>query len=145
MIADVQPKPTPNGSLLEGIRVLIVPGSDPEELRDAVEGFGGEATVVASAQEATRVLSTVRPDVLISDLSIPGNGLWLIEEAERIALEEGILLPAVAVTSRKSDYQRQRLLRAGFEAYVARPLDLWAFGDIVAELAGRKPSLQKTA
>ena len=101
--------------------------------------------MAASAQEATRLFPTVRPDVLVSDLTVPGNGLWLIEEAERIALEEGLPLAAVAVTSRKSEYQKQRLLRAGYKAYVGRPLDLWSFCDVVAELAGRKPGLQQTA
>ena len=131
---------TASDSFLEGVRVLIVPGPDPGELRGGIEQFGGSVTVAASAQEATRLLPVVRPDVLVSDLTVPGNGLWLIEEAERIALEEGLSFAAIAVTARKSEYQRQRLLRAGYKAYVAKPLDPWSFCDVVAELAGRKPA-----
>jgi hypothetical protein len=136
---------SPAGALLEGVKVLIVPGCDSTELKDAVLQQGGSATLAESAEEATRLLQTVRPDVLVSDLTIPGNGLWLIEEAERIALEEGLSFGSIAVTARKSEYQRQRLLRAGFKAYLGRPLDSWAFCEAVAVLAGRKPGLQKTA
>ena len=136
---------SPAGSLLDGVKVLIVPGSDSAELRDAVVEYGGSATLAASAQDAVRLLQTVRPDVLVSDLTIPGNGLWLMEEAERIALEEGLSFGAIAVTARKSEYQRQRLLRAGFTVYLGRPLDTWAFCEAVAELAGRTPGLQQTA
>jgi CheY-like chemotaxis protein len=142
----VQPiSASPAGSLLEGVKVLIVPGADSAELKDAVVQYGGSATLAASAQEATRLLQTVRPDVLVSDLTVPGNGLWLMEEAERIALEEGLSFGAIAITARKSEYQRQRLLRAGFKVYLGRPLDPWAFCEAVAELAGRKPGLQQTA
>lgn len=136
---------SPTGSLLEGVKVLIVPGSDSAELKDAVVQYGGSATLAASAQDATRLLQTVRPHVLVSDLTVPGNGLWLMEEAERIAFEEGLSFGAIAVTARKSEYQRQRLLRAGFTVYLGRPLDPWAFCEAVAELAGRKSGLQQTA
>jgi CheY-like chemotaxis protein len=129
---------TSTNSFLEGVRVLIVPGSNPAELRDTVEECGGSVTVASSAQDATQLLSRVRPDVLISDLTVPGNGLWLIEEAERIALEEGLSFSAIAVTARKSEYQRQRLLRAGYRAYLGKPLDREAFCDVVAGLVGRK-------
>jgi CheY-like chemotaxis protein len=68
-------------SRLNGVRVLVV--DDTRSILDVVTDMlkhnGAEVTAVGTAEEALDVLQRERPDVLLSDLSMPGkSGYWLI-------------------------------------------------------------------
>jgi CheY-like chemotaxis protein len=75
---------------------------------------------VPDAQCALSVLTDMRPDVLVSDISMPGHdGLWLLEAARGRGLLRGV--PSLAVTG--SGRERRRVLAAGFDAYLVKPVD----------------------
>src|SRR5258708_19611354 len=86
---------------LAGVHVLVVEDTDDsrEMLRVALEYCGALVTTAASAEEARRVLATLRPHVLVSDIAMPDDGLELIREGKTVAATNGLPIPAIAITA----------------------------------------------
>ena len=135
---EAKPREPGERHLLEGIRVLVV--DDDEDLRDTLkfvlEYYGAEVTVAASVAEALAALERSRPDVLLSDLAMPGeNGYDLMRT---VAAREGEgALPAAALTSYSRDEDREQALAAGFRMHLGKPIEPEALVAAVALLAGR--------
>jgi len=108
---------------LEGVHVLVVEDTDDarELLRVALEYCGALVTTAASAGQATRLLSELRPHVLVTDISMPDDGLRLIREVKSIAQTKNIHVPAIAITAHP--FRRGELLAEGFVELVEKPLD----------------------
>jgi two-component system, cell cycle response regulator len=71
-------------------------------------------------------------DLVICDIQMPGlDGLALVAEARRTAAGRGI--PLLAVTAFAQAGDRERLLAAGFDGYVSKPIEPETFVDHVAE------------
>jgi CheY-like chemotaxis protein len=97
---------------LDGVRVLIV--DDDDGIRFAVrmllEQSGAIVTDAPSAEEALLLLREERPDVLLSDLTMPRyDGYWLIHQVRRLPAEGGGATPAAAVTGHADPADRARL------------------------------------
>jgi CheY-like chemotaxis protein len=127
-----------NGVRLEGVRVLVV--DDAHYVRDVVAEIltqdGAKVTAVGSADEALTALQWERPDVLLSDLSMPGKGgYWLIGQVRALPSEHGGATPAAALTAYTGPEHRASVLRAGFQLHVEKPIALDALIDAVATLA----------
>jgi CheY-like chemotaxis protein len=111
---------------LEGLRVLIV--DDEPDARDLIktvlETCGAAVTAVASASEALAALEQFRPDVLISDIGLPGtDGYALIKQVRALKAEQGGGVPAAALSAYVGEENRRMALDAGFQLYVAKPVD----------------------
>jgi len=133
---------------LDGIRVVVV--DDAPILRRllsaALEEFGAAVTVVETADAALEAVRRERPDVLISDLEMPGKGgHWLIGQVRALAPERGGLTPAAALTGLHGPAHRASALRAGFQDHLEKPIDLQTLVSAVASLAlyGREPSVRQ--
>jgi len=88
------------------------------------EQDGVEILVAASANEAIDILQQNKPDLLISELRLPGeDGYSLIREVKAIELERKIQLPAIALTTSTSDRDRDDALAAGFCKYLSKPFN----------------------
>jgi CheY-like chemotaxis protein len=123
---------------LEGIRVLLVEDEpDARELLEVVIEYAeGTVTAVGSAAAAIEALETSRPDILVVDIVMPGHdGYWLLEQVR--ALERGAKVPAIAVTGRTRIHDRARALRAGFQGYLAKPVDPLELCRLIRDLARR--------
>jgi signal transduction histidine kinase/CheY-like chemotaxis protein len=125
---------------LKGLRVLYV--DDDEDAREMVSAFldgrGARVTVSDSATDALEILKRERPDVLISDIGMPGeDGYWLIGKVRALARDEGGRTPAAALTGYARAADRQKVLRAGFQAHVSKPVDPTELAIVVAGLGGR--------
>ena len=108
---------------LDGVRVLIV--DDDDGIRFAVrmllEQSGAIVTDAPSAEEALLLLREGRPDVLLSDLTMPTyDGYWLIHQVRGLPAEVGGATPAAAVTGHADPSDRARVLRAGFQAHLPK-------------------------
>ncbi len=107
---------------LDGLRVLVV---DDDVDSNAVVGTllascGAEVRTAVSTAEALAVAGRWPPDVLVSDIAMPGeDGCALLR---KLRAREGYV-PAVALTAYTGKADRARVLDAGFEAYVAKPFD----------------------
>ena len=117
--------------LLEGIHVLVVEDTPDSRdmLRYALEYCGALVTTAESATEAKRVLETVRPHVLVSDVAMPDDGLELIREVKTISKTLGLRIPAIAITAYRG--RHEELLAEGFAELVEKPLDPIGLCEIV--------------
>ncbi len=125
---------------LGGVRVLVVDDHEDarEVLRAVLERCGASVVVAASAAEALRRLPAERPDVVLSDVEMPEqNGYDLLRQMRSLPAERGGLTPAVALTAYASADDRVKLLRAGFQMHVPKPVQPAELATVVASLAGR--------
>ena len=123
---------------LDGVRVLVV--DDAIHVRAVVTDIlgqaGAEVTAVASAEEALAALEAKPPDVLLSDLAMPGlGGYWLIGQVRALPKDRGGVTPAAALTAFTSPEQRASVLRAGFQLHLEKPIGVEALVRAVATLA----------
>jgi CheY-like chemotaxis protein len=123
---------------LGGVSVLVV--DDYEPLRVGVvamlESWGAAVTAVGSADEALEALQRERPDVLVSDLAMPGkSGYWLIGQVRGLPLERGGATPAAALTGFTGPEHRAGILRAGFQFHIEKPVAMERLAGVVALLA----------
>jgi CheY-like chemotaxis protein len=93
-------------------------------------------TTAGSAQEGLEALQRERPAVLLSDIAMPEHdGFWLIAQVRALSPVHGGKTPAAALTSLKSAEDRARILRAGFQSHITKPIEPQALVAIVAVLA----------
>src|SRR2546425_11203061 len=127
-----------DGPRLDGVRMLVV--DDARDVRAAVTDIlaedGAKVTAVGSAEEALNALQGERPDVLLSDLAMPGKGgYWLIGQGRALPPERGGTTPAAALTAYTGPEHRASVLRAGFQYHVAQPVSMQELIGVVAILA----------
>ena len=87
---------------LDGVSVLIV--DDHADSRDLFATIlsrrGAEVAAVDSVREGLAAARRVRPDVIVCDLAMPGDdGFALIREIRSWPSDQGIVVPAVALTA----------------------------------------------
>jgi len=125
---------------LPDISVLAV-DDDPDALglvREILENAGARVRTETSARSALESIERDVPDVLVSDLGMPGmDGFDLIQ---RIRHMEGRAkeLPAAALTAYARSEDRAKALRLGFEMHLAKPVDPSELIAAVASLARRR-------
>ncbi|MEH1815857.1 MAG: ATP-binding protein [Nostoc sp.] len=115
-----------NSLPLNGIRVLVV--DDDTDSRDFVafvlEQDGAFVMAVSSAEEALQALAEVKPDVLVSDISMPDmDGYMLIHEVRTRTPEQGGQVPAIALTAFARNNDHEKALKAGFQMHLSKPLN----------------------
>ena len=125
---------------LPDVSVLVV-DDDPDAValvREILESVGARVRTAASALDALDVIAAEAPDVMVSDLGMPGmDGFELIQ---RVRQMEGAVrdLPAAALTAYARSEDRARALRLGFEMHLAKPIDPSELIAAVASLARRR-------
>jgi signal transduction histidine kinase/CheY-like chemotaxis protein len=125
---------------LEGIRVLVADDEpDGARLAEAIlEEAGAQVRSCSTAAEALDVFLRWRPDVLVSDIEMPGeDGYSLIRKVRGLAASEGGRTPAVALTAYGRPLDRKRALAAGYSMHVPKPVDPGELTAIVASVVGR--------
>ncbi len=132
-------------SALSGLRILVV--DDEPDSRElfiaALEGCGAEVIAAASVTEALEALERLRPDVLVSDIGMPGvDGYDLIRRVRALESGRGKRLPALALTAYARPEDRARALAAGFDRHAAKPAEPGDLVKTVAAMAGRIASPQ---
>jgi len=126
--------------LLHGVHVLVVDDErDPRELfRDVLVLAGARVTMVASAREALAAIEHEPPDVLVSDIMMPReDGYWLIEAIRAAHRESWSRMRALALTGDVHRHSRDRVLTAGYDAHLSKPVSVDVLCTTVARLAGR--------
>ncbi|HTG32012.1 MAG TPA: chemotaxis protein CheB [Thermoanaerobaculia bacterium] len=111
---------------LSGLRLLVVEDEETgrEMLTKLLEQYGAEVVAAASATEALAALDRGVPDVLLSDIGMPGeSGYDLLRRVRALPVERGGRVPALAFTAYSSNQDRLDSLDAGFQAHLAKPTD----------------------
>ena len=133
------PEQPAEGPLLVGIKVLVV--DDHDDTRDVVavmlQVHGASVFTADSPDAAFETLQRERPDVLLSDIGMLGNGVGLIQRIRALPAESGGATPAAAMTAFTSPEDQARALEAGFQLHIPKPLEPIQLAMAVAALAGR--------
>ena len=124
---------------LDGIRVLVV--DDERDARDLIrrvlEEHGAEVSAVASGREALRALATETPDVLVSDVGMPGMDGYQFIRSVRASDLDYRRVPAIALTAFARSEDRKKALLAGYQSHLAKPFDIAELVIVVAGLVER--------
>ncbi|MFT4172883.1 MAG: response regulator [Herbaspirillum sp.] len=125
---------------LGGLAVLVV-DDDPEarEMLGIILGdHGALVSSVADYASALDAIGQARPDMLVSDIGMPGkDGYDLVRELRRREEGSGQRLPAVALTAFARPEDRELAFAAGFDAHSAKPLRPNELISVIAELSRR--------
>lgn len=142
-LAEGDQNSVPSAASLNGLRVLVV-----DDERDAgeiisrvISQSGADVRTCESAREALELLKDWRPDVLMSDIAMPGeDGYVLIDKVRSLSAESGGRIPAAALTAYARDEDRKRALAAGYQMHVSKPISSRQLVATVAHLATIKSS-----
>jgi PAS domain S-box-containing protein len=125
---------------LDGLRILAVDDeADTRELlKQGLEYCGARVQVVGSAAEAIDALQSSVPDILISDIGMPGtDGFDLIKQVRTLPPDRGGKVPAIALTAYTRIEDRLQALRAGYDMHVPKPVELTELCAVAATVARR--------
>lgn len=91
-------------------------------------------TAVSSAAEALASIRTSTPDIVVSDIAMPGeDGYQLIEKIQAMGCDDDRHIPVVAITAYAKEEDRQKALSSGFQSYLAKPIELSELVSAVAD------------
>ena len=131
-----------SSNTLLGIRILLVEdeGSAREAARRLLEGASASVQAVESAAAAREAYMLQRPDLIISDIGMPGeDGYVLMEQIRTLEIEHGIPpVPALAVTAFARKEDRQKAMDAGYDDHIAKPVDPDRLLQEIARLAAKR-------
>ena len=134
--------PPDNGTdRLDGLHILVVDDeSDTRELlKQGLEYCGAKVSLAGSASEAVDSLASFVPDILISDIGMPGeDGYDFIRQVRDLPAERGGKIAAIALTAYTRIEDRLHALRAGYDMHVPKPVELAELVAVAASVARRK-------
>ena len=124
----------------KGLTVLLV--DDEEDVREALrlilQQSGMVVTTAASAREAFDLIERLQPDILLSDIAMPGeDGLSLIRRVRLLPQGGGGLIPAAALSAYAGAGDRRNALLAGFQHHLAKPVDPARLLTVISSMARR--------
>ena len=109
----------------QGTQILIV--DDEPDTRDLLTRFleqhGAVVIVAASAHEAMEHLERENPQVMISDIGMPGEDGFALIRKIRNTMGRHSTIPAIALTAYARDEDAQAARAAGFHAHMSKPID----------------------
>ena len=125
---------------LSGISLLVL-----DDDTDALELFatvlcqaGAEVRVARSVREALDLLRAWEPDVIVSDIEMPDeSGYVFIRKLRDGEVAHGERIPAIAVTAYGGVNERIKIVSAGFDSYVAKPVEPDELAAIIGRLVAR--------
>jgi len=126
-----------NTTRLDGVKVLLV-DDEPDAralLVEMLAEHGAEPRVAANMTEALNVLNDWRPDVLVSDIAMPGGSGYDLIRQVRMRSSAESQVPAVALTAYARAEDRIQALSAGFQMHVPKPVEPTELLTVIATLS----------
>jgi signal transduction histidine kinase/ActR/RegA family two-component response regulator len=130
----------PGRDALSGVAVLVVDDHKPtlDLLTSVLRHSGATVHAASNAAEGYASLRKFQPDVLVSDIGMPEeDGLTLIARIRALPQNAGGKTPAIALTAYVRDDDRQHVLRSGFQAYLAKPIEPTTLVDTILAVRGQ--------
>jgi PAS domain S-box-containing protein len=126
---------------LDGLRILVV-DDEPDTrdlLKQGLEYAGATVSLAGSAAEAIAAIEKDVPDILISDIGMPGvDGYDLIRQVRNLPAEKGRRVAAIALTAYTRVEDRLHALRAGYDMHVPKPVELTELCAVATSLTRRE-------
>jgi signal transduction histidine kinase len=125
------------GTWLSGLRVLVVEDDLDSQLLivTMLEQFGARVTAAGSAAEGAEAIAAHVFDVILSDISMPGEDGYAFIRRIRTTYPSRTV-PAAALTAHTRSEDRLRALEAGFDAHIPKPVEPSELAAVLAQLAG---------
>jgi PAS domain S-box-containing protein len=124
---------------LIGVTVLAV--DDEPDARDLVATLlraqGAEVRVAGSVDDALHALKEHTPNVIVSDIGMPDKDGYMLIGTVRSLAGDVSRTSAIALTAYAREQDRRRALEAGFDSYIAKPVEPGVLVRLVSELAKR--------
>ena len=124
---------------MAGERVLVVEDNDKNMklFRDVLQATGYSTLEATTGEQAIELALSQAPALVLMDVQLPGiDG---VEALERMRQNERTAsIPVLAVTAQAMSGDRERFLEAGFDGYLAKPVDLIELMEAVREHCSRE-------
>jgi two-component system cell cycle response regulator DivK len=123
--------------------LILVVEDNPRNLklvRDVLDHVGYRTLVAEYGEQGVELAGAHRPDLTLMDVQLPGiDGVEALSRLRADPATARLRVAALTASVMKED--RDRLLAAGFDGYLEKPLDVRAFpAQVAALLEGRKES-----
>jgi CheY-like chemotaxis protein len=113
-----------HGLPLRGVRALFVDDNEDARtlVRAALQTAGADVALAESADQGLQLIDATPFDVVLSDIGMPDiDGYDFVRRLrERVG---GARVPAIALTAYAGTDDRRRVLAAGFQRHIAKPID----------------------
>jgi two-component system cell cycle response regulator DivK len=119
-------------------RVLVVEDNERnlKLLRDLLEVKGYLVVTATSAEESLPLAQADPPDLIVMDIGLPGmDGIAALHALRADARTQAI--PVIAVTASVMQPEREVIIRAGFDGYMGKPIDIFGFLQLVQTTLNR--------
>ena len=109
---------------LSNLTIVVV--DDNNDVRRYVGAYlghlGANVVMAENAIEGLEAVKTYRPNLVLSDISMPGrDGFGLLSDIQALGPEDGGGVPVIAMTALVTHVDRARILNAGFKAFLSKP------------------------
>jgi signal transduction histidine kinase/DNA-binding response OmpR family regulator len=131
---------TANG--LSGVRIHVVDDDEDacQMLKFALGLQGAEVETSSSAANAIAAIEERCPDILLADLNMPGeDGYSLIKKVRNLNDGKASSMPAIALTAMARTEDTERVLSAGFQLHIPKPVEIDELAASIVRLLGREP------
>ncbi len=125
---------------LKGLKILVIDDElDAVHLIQRIlEGSQAKVLATVSAAQASEILRTERPDIVISDIGMPvKDGYDFIREIRALSPENGGKTPAIALTAFARSEDRTKAMMAGYHVHLSKPVEPEELIATIASLSGR--------
>lgn len=113
---------------MPGELVIIIDdnAANRELVRDVLQGHGYDALDACTAEEGIALVQAQRPDLVLMDIQLTGvDGLEALSRLR--STPETAHVRVVALTAYAMPGDRERLMKAGFDGYVTKPISIKPF------------------
>jgi signal transduction histidine kinase/CheY-like chemotaxis protein len=149
------PQPEPVGAChagrrgdLTGVKVLLVDDADDtlDVLQQILQHSGATIMAASNAGTALALLERERPDVIVSDIGMPDiDGFELMRRIRRRTAGAGGAIPAIALTAFTRQDDRHKAMQAGFDDYLAKPVEPGSLVAHIAQAVGQRGAAELDA
>jgi CheY-like chemotaxis protein len=127
---------------LSNLQILMV--DDENDTREfqafVLEQSGARLITVASGLEALQVLDQCVPDILVSDIGMPGmDGYELIQQIRSRTPDRGGRISAIALTAYAGELNQRKAIESGFQAHLSKPVEPEQLIGAIVSLVGSLP------
>jgi NO-binding membrane sensor protein with MHYT domain/CheY-like chemotaxis protein len=133
---------------LAGVKVLLVDDAPDtlEVLQQILQHSGATIMLAPNAGMALALLERERPDVIVSDIGMPDvDGFELIRRIRCRSAGAGGAIPAIALTAFTRQDDRNRAMQAGFNDYLAKPVEPGSLVSHIVHAVGQRGAEEAAA